>query len=104
MEDFWYIWVIPAVGGLIWWLISSAAVRAPGAVLQQKFANLTKDTNGTIAGKTLSEVKQACGAPNSVSAMGNGQTLYQWQATGYHIALLFDENDICLGVSSETSV
>ncbi len=104
MEDFWYIWVIPAVGGILWWIISSALVKAPGNILQNKFAELTKDTNGVIAGKTLAEVKAKCGAPSSVSAMGNGTTLYQWQATSYHIALLFDDKDVCIGISSETKV
>ena len=104
MEDFWYVWVLPVIGGLLWWVLSSALVKAPGNLLQQNFAKLTKDTNGVIAGKTLSEVINACGDPSAVSAMGNGQTLYQWQATGYHIALLFDENDICIGISSEIKV
>ena len=104
MEDFWFIWVLPVVGGLLWWLITAFIVKAPGNLLRQKFANLTKDSNGVIAGKTLEEIKNACGAPSAVSAMGNGQTLYQWQATGYHIALLFDEKDICIGISSEMNV
>lgn len=104
MEDFWYIWVIPTVGGLLWWLLSSAIVKAPGNVLQNNFAKLTEDTNGVIAGKTLSEVKSVCGSPSAVSSIGGGQKLYQWQATGYHIALIFDENDICVGISSEVKV
>ncbi len=104
MGDFWYFWVIPAVGGLIWWLISSALVSAPGALLQNKFANFIADNDGVIAGKTLEQVKSACGAPSAFSALGDGQKLYQWQATGYHIALIFDENDICVGISSEIKV
>ncbi|MGN0688121.1 MAG: hypothetical protein ACI4KA_08455 [Oscillospiraceae bacterium] len=99
MGDFWYIWVLPAVGGIIWWLITSAAVKAPGAMLQEKFKNL-----GVLKGKTLQEIEAACGKPSAISSVANGQILRQWQATGYHIALLFDENDICLGVSSEISV
>ena len=104
MGDFWYIWVLPTLGGLIWWWLSSAMVKAPGDLLQQKFAKLTEDSNGVIAGKTLSEVKAVCGAPSAVSAIGDGKTLYQWQATSYHIALIFDENDICVGISSEVKV
>ena len=104
MGDFWFVWVIPLVGGLLWFVISHMLVKAPGNALQQKFVKLTEDTNGTIAGKSLAEVKRVCGEPSAVSAIGNGQTLYQWQATGYHIALIFDENDICVGVSSEIKV
>lgn len=101
MDDFLYIWVLPIIGGLIWYSITSAAVKAPGAVLQNKFAELTKDTNGTIAGKTYDEIVAVCGQPNAVSSMGDGTTLKQWQATGYHVALLFDKDGVCTGVSSE---
>ena len=63
--DFWYVWVLPFVGGIIWYLITKAAVKAPGTMLQAKFANLTKDTNGVIAGKTYQQIVAACGAPSS---------------------------------------
>lgn len=91
--------IIPIIGGLIWFAISSAAVKAPGAALNQKFVSL-----GTLSGKSFNEIASVVGQPSAVSAMGNGQILRQWQATSYHIALIFDENDICLGVSSEISV
>ncbi len=99
MEDFWYVWVLPVVGGILWWIITSAAVKTPGALLQNNFASL-----GVLKGKTLQEIEKVCGKPNAISSLGNGQILRQWQATGYNIALLFDENDICLGISSEISV
>ena len=90
--------------GLIGYLIMSSAVRAPGAMLQNKFKNLTKDTNGVIAGKTYDEIVAACGAPSSVSPTADGGKLCQWMATGYHLALLFDENNVCVGVSHEAKV
>lgn len=90
--------------GLIGYFLMSAFVKAPGKLLQQKFATLTKDTEGVIAGKHLDEIIKTCGNPSSVSAMGDGTTLRQWQATGYHIALLFDENNVCLGISTEINV
>ena len=99
MGDFWWLWVLPAIGGLLWWVISSALVKAPGNLLQQKFVKL-----GVLKGKTLTEIINACGAPNATSVRADGIQVYQWMATGYHIVLLFDENDICLGVSSETKV
>ena len=104
MESFWFIWVLPAIGGLIWYLITSAAVKAPGSILQAKFAELTKDTGGVIAGKTYAEIVEKCGAPSSVSSTGTGGKLCQWMATGYHIALLFDEENVCLGISHEVKV
>ena len=99
MEDFWFIGIIPIVGGLLWWIISSAMVKAPGGALQRKFVKL-----GVLQGKTLTEIINACGSPSAVSYDGNGIKICQWMATSYHIVLLFDENDICLGVSSETKV
>lgn len=99
MEDYWYIWVLPIVGGLILFVITTVVVRLPGLALQRKFINL-----GTLKGKTLKEIQCACGSPNSISVNEEGVKIYQWMATGYHIVLLFDENDVCLGVNSETSV
>lgn len=101
--EFLYI-IGPIIGGIILYLIIHVAVKAPGTLLQTKFSMLTKDTNGVIAGKTLEEIVKACGQPSAVSAMGDGKTLRQWQSTGYHIALLFDENDVCLGISNEIKV
>lgn len=90
--------------GWIGYLIMGAMVKAPGSVLQTKFANLTKDSNGMIAGKTYEEVVAVCGLPSSNSPIGDGNRLCQWMATGYHIALLFDENNVCLGISHEAKV
>lgn len=97
--EYWYLYVLPIVGGLILYFIIKAVVRAPGASLQAKFIKL-----GTLKGKTLQEITSVCGQPNSVSSTAEGIRVRQWISTGYHIVLLFDENDICLGVSSETKV
>jgi len=97
--DYLLIWVLPMIGGLIWYAITSTAVKAPGVSLNKKFVSL-----GTLSGKTLEEIVAVAGQPSAVSAIGNGNILRQWQATSYHIALIFDQNDICLGVSSEISV
>ena len=87
------------IGGLILFVIISAVVRAPGNDLQKKFAKL-----GTLSGKHYSEIEKACGKPSSVSSLKDGKILRQWMATGYHIALIFDNNDICEGISHEASV
>ena len=98
MDDF-MEWILIAAGGWIGYLIISALVRVPGASLNSKFVKL-----GTLTGKSLSEITRVVGPPSAVSAIGNGKTLRQWQETSYHIALIFDENDICEGISSEISV
>lgn len=90
---------LTTIGGWILYAIMNAGVKAPGASLNQKFVSL-----GTLKGKALSEITSVVGQPSAVSTTGNGKILRQWQATGYHIALLFDENDICEGVTSEISV
>jgi hypothetical protein len=102
--EFLGIMLLTSLGGFILYAIQSAAVRAPGASLQSKFAALQSKNGGQIAGVSYSDIVAACGAPSAISSVGNGKVLKQWQATGYHLALLFDENDICAGVSSEISV
>ena len=104
MDSFLYIWVLPVVGGIIWWLITSAAVKAPGQVLAKQIAKLQQENGGKISGIPYGKIVAACGAPSAVSAVGDGRTLKQWQATSYHIALLFDKDDVCIGVSSEISI
>ena len=91
--------ILPIIGGWILYAIMHAGVRAPGAALNKKFVSL-----GTLAGKTYDEISAVCGPSSSVSAGPNGKTIRQWMATGYHIVLIFDENGVCEGISSETHV
>lgn len=96
-----FVWT--TIGGIVLFLVISALVKAPGQSLSNKFAAL-----GVVQGKSLAEIVQAVGNPNSISSTvgedGQAITIQQWMATGYHIVLLFDENEICLGISSETAV
>ena len=102
--EFMLISIGTTVLGFIGYLLIGALVKAPGGVMQAKFANLTKDSGGVIAGKTYAQVVAACGNPTSVSPVGDGNKLCQWMATGYHIALVFDANDVCVGISHEAKV
>lgn len=90
--------VLPIVGGLVLYAIIHYAVRAPGRSLSQKFVSL-----GNLQSKSYREIVAYCGSPTSTSAVEGGK-LCQWMATGYHIALLFDENDNCLGITHNASV
>lgn len=92
-----YFW--PLVGGLVLFGIISLFVRAPGAGLSQKFVAL-----GNLQGRSYSEIVAVVGAPSAISATADGGSVRQWMASGYHIALLFDANEVCLGVSHEASV
>ena len=97
--EFWYWFVIPIVILLIWFVAAKTTVKAPGNVLHHKFLSL-----GNLEGKTLAEIEQVCGEASASSFGEHGVKIYQWLASGYHIVLLFDKNDICLGVSFETDV
>ena len=71
------------------WMLSE------GKALAAKFGAL-----GNLIGKTEAEIIAAVGPPNSRSAMATGQLL-QWQRTGYHIALIFDDQGQCGGITHE---
>lgn len=102
--EFLWIMIGTSVIGFIIHLLTSAVVKAPGSILQGKFAHLTEDTNGVIAGKTYDEIVAVCGQPTSRSPIGDSQILCQWMETSYHIALIFDENNVCQGISHECKV
>lgn len=74
---------------------------AKGNLLQQDFIAM-----GNLAGKTLDEIKAKVGEPNAinactVAATGKPGSLCTWSNSPYSITLLFDENNICLGVNKE---
>ena len=88
------IYVGPLIGGTFLFLFIALMVRIPGAALSKKFVAL-----GELKGKTKAEIIAAVGNPSAISAAAEGKTLIQWRATGYHIALLFDTDDVCLGIT-----
>lgn len=73
-------------------------VRSPGASLSGKFKKM-----GVLRGKTFAEISRVVGAPTSVQYTSDG-SIRVWSRATYTIALIFDSNDICQGVSSETAV
>ena len=92
-----------AVGGMLLTLLGASVLGgiittltlAPGANLASRFRSL-----GNMTGKTKQEIVAAAGVPSSVSQMGDGVTLLQWQATGYHIAIRF-KDDVFDGITHE---
>ena len=92
----WMIWIF--IGGAVLFALISMSATSSGHSLRRKFVAL-----GTLSGKSRREIEAAVGTPNSVSAMPNG-LLLQWMASGYHIALIFDNEGICQGVSHEHAV
>jgi len=85
-------------------LIAAAAIavvvpwvfRAPGRDLRKRFIAL-----GSLTGRTRREIEKAVGPAAQETALPDGRTLLQWRATGYHIALVFEKNGRCFGVTHE---
>jgi hypothetical protein len=91
--------ILPFLGGLILFLVIGAAVKSPGRALQKRFVSM-----GDMRGKAFTEISAVVGVPQSISAMPDGGKVAQWLSTGYHIALVFDEKDICQGISHQSAV
>ena len=56
---------------------------------------------GYFRGKSYKEILREMNAPQTVIQQTDGHTLRTWQEDGYSISLLFDAQDLCLGVESE---
>ncbi|HEY3269306.1 MAG TPA: hypothetical protein VGM37_20530 [Armatimonadota bacterium] len=54
-----------------------------------------------LRGRRKADIIKAAGLPNAINRTPEGHTLLQWIQPGYHIALLFDEKDICIRVTHE---
>ena len=70
--------------------------RAPGRALHKRFVAL-----GSLKGRTRREIVRAVGEPASETPLPDDRTLLQWRATGYHIALVFEKDGRCFGVTHE---
>lgn len=71
-------------------------VRAPGRALHRRFRAL-----GSLKGRSRREIVEAAGEPAIETPLPDGRTLLQWRATGYHIALIFEPDGRCVGVTHE---
>lgn len=79
--------------------------QAKGNILQQNFQKL-----GDLRGKQLSEIESKVGTHNSfksctITDRNNAPGyLYTWLENNYSITLLFDADNNCIGVNSETKI
>jgi hypothetical protein len=85
--------IFAVIAGLAIWAFISKTVDAPASSLQKKFVSL-----GNLQGKSKTQIISVVGLPNSISDMGNGETLCQWIVIGYHVSLLFS-GGICKTVT-----
>lgn len=92
-----FILIVPVVLGVIVYWFITRSVTSPGRAMQRKFVSL-----GNMKGKSLNQIESVVGRHSSVSEIGNGKVLYQWMATGYHIAIQFDKG-ICEKITHQYS-
>lgn len=87
-------WIVAAfLGGGI----AATAYLTQRRTLRERFAALGS-TVGLKYAQIAAEVKAS---PRSTVRERNGRTLREWAEGNYSISLLFDQNDICLGVMDE---
>lgn len=87
--------IIMMIGIGIFFLVYGL-VRVPGTTLNKKFVQL-----GALKGKDYNEICCHVGQPYSMTTRENG-TVCQWITSGYHISLVFDNDNICQGVIHES--
>jgi hypothetical protein len=87
MNNFLIFSIAPLAIYLFYWGIR----RTIGTEKQKEFIKMNP-----LKGKTFEFIKEKVGPPNMILA--NTRT---WSAGHYHITLIFDQDDICLGVQSE---
>ena len=100
--EFSKVWMICGLGfGLFIGYFIAGLLMAKGNILHEDFIAM-----GTLTGKTLDEIKAKVGAPDATTACtvaetGKAGSLCTWAKNPYRITLLFDENNVCLGVNNE---
>jgi hypothetical protein len=88
--------LIALVVALLVALIVPWLFRSSGRALRKRFVLF-----GSLKGRTRKEIVKVVGEPNQETPLPDGRTLLQWRATGYHIALVFEKNGRCFGVTHE---
>jgi hypothetical protein len=84
--------LLPIAIVLIWAGVSLGSMK-------KKFVRL-----GTLRGMTYGQIVSAVGkGANAIQHMPDG-SVRVWQSLDYQITLLFDANEVCLGVSNETAI
>lgn len=90
----WIYYLLPLAGFFAFFALNYLA-KSPGRALATKFGEL-----GDLRGVALEEIVKFVGPPNGFSAAESGRSV-QWVRMGYHITLVFGDDDKCLGVSHE---
>jgi hypothetical protein len=88
--------VVALIGAFVAVIVVPFAFRAPGRALRSRFVAL-----GSVKGRRRREIVKAVGEPSQETPLPDGKVLLQWRATGYHIALAFEKDGRCIGVTHE---
>lgn len=88
--------IVALLGGFVLFVIIGAIVRSGGNRLARRF-----DSLGDVRGMDIHDIVRVVGNPQAESRMANGTRLFQWQAPGCHVALLF-AGDECLGITHQS--
>lgn len=88
--------IVVLLGGFVLFVLIGAMVRSGGNRLARRF-----DSLGDVRGMDVNDIVRAVGNPQAETQMANGTRLVQWQAPGYHVALLF-AGDECLGITHQS--
>ena len=65
--------------------------------LREKFSAM-----GSLVGRDYPQIAaEVKASPQNTVREANGQTLRSWMEGYYFVSLLFDQNDVCLGVMEE---
>lgn len=88
--------VVALIGAFLVALVVPYVVRSPGRALKKRFVAL-----GSLKGRRRKEIVKAVGQPAQETPLPDGRVLLQWRATGYHIALAFEKDGRCIGVTHE---
>lgn len=91
------IFIIIAIVGAL----ASATRERPDIYVEGRRIYAAFRSLGNMKGKTFSELQKAAGEPSSISHHANGTRLRQWQATGFHMSILFDKEDRVLRITHQ---
>lgn len=91
---FFYLgWIVAA---FLAGLLLAMAMQSRRPTLQQRVARL-----GVFAGRRYAEILRTMDAPQTETRQADGRTLRTWRNRDYSISLLFDGQEMCLGVEDE---
>ena len=87
-------WIVAAflAGGIV-----TAAYFTKRKTLRERFVAM-----GSLVGRNYAQIAaEVKAAPQSTIREANGKTLRAWEEGNYFVSLLFDKDDVCLGVMEE---